>query len=257
MEKQNTMRVITLADIWGVFVNHLIPIILAAILCIGLLFAYGELFVTPKYSSTSTLYILKQENSNDYVYTQSDFTLALNVVNDCTYMVKSHEVLDSVIDKLNLDADYKSLYNCISIENPDNTRILEVSVETDTPEQSKEIVDEICNTAAARINKTMGVDQVNVYSRGTISSAPSNSIEMTTYILSGIAVVVFVYAAYLVAFMLDDKIKTEEDVEKYLGLSVLAEIPNSNNPKHKNGKYSYYAYTNKHSGNKSSKGGKA
>lgn len=259
MERQNTMRIITLADLWQVFVRHIIPIVIAAALVVGVLFAYGTFLLTPKYSSTSTLYILKQENSNDYIYTQSDFNLALNVVNDCTYMIKSHEVLDSVIDKLGLDISYKSLYNAITINNPDNTRILEVTVETKDAELSKQVVDEICRTAAGKINKAMGVDQVNVYSKGAIGLKPSNSFGIKFYAVAGIASVVVMYIIYFVAFLLDDKIKTEEDVEKYLGLSVLGNIPDGNGSKRKNSKYGYYysnSNDNKHQ-TKQSRGGKA
>lgn len=259
MERQDAVRIITLGDIWKVFIRNIIPILLAAAVVIALMFGYETTLLTPKYSSTSTLYILRQENSNDYVYTQSDFSLALNVVNDCTYMVKSHEVLDSVINKLELDMSYKSLYNAISINNPDSTRILEVTVDTEDAELSKQIVDEICSTAADRINRTMGVDQVNVYSKGSIGLRPSNSISVTAYALAGVVTAIVVYAVYLAAFMLDDKVKTEGDVVKYLGLSVLADIPNSNSSKRKNSKYGYY-YNNsqsKNSGVKKSKGGKA
>lgn len=259
MEGQDTERVIALEDIWRVFASHIIPIILAVVMVVALLFVYGTVFLTPEYSSTSTLYILKQENSNDYVYTQSDFSLALNVINDCTYMVKSHEVLDSVINKLGLDTGYKKLYNSISINNPDNTRILEVTVETENAEQSKQIVDEICQTAANKINKTMGVDQVNVYSKGTVGVKPSNSIGMTTYALVGIAAAVIMYLIYFFAFLLDDKIRTEEDVDKYLGLSVLGEIPNSDTSKRKHSKYGYYYNysSNKSKSEEHSKEGKA
>lgn len=259
MEGQDTERVIALGDMWKVFVNHIIPIVLAAAIVVALLFVYGTVVLTPEYSSTSTLYILKQENSNDYVYTQSDFTLALNVVNDCTYMVKSHEVLDGVIDKLGLDMGYKKLYNAISINNPDNTRILEVTVATENAELSKQIVDEICRTAANKINKTMGVDQVNVYSKGTVGVNPSNSIVMTTYVLAGVGAAIVVYVIYLIAFMLDDKIRTEGDVQKYLGLSVIGDIPNSDTSKRKHNKYGYYYnYSNSKNQNaKENKEGKA
>lgn len=255
MERQETIRVITLADLWEVFVHHFGPIVLAAMMCVAVLLSYSLFLQQPKYSSTSTLYILKQENSNDYVYTQSDFSLALNVVNDCTYMVKSHEVLDEIINDLNLDLDYKTLYKSIAINNPDNTRVLEVTVETDNAENSKKIVDAVCRVAANKINDTMGIDQVNVYAKGTIDINPSNSIGMTTYIVAGIVGAVVAYAVFLIAFILDDKIKTEEDVEKYLGLSILGKIPNSNNSRHKNNKYGYYSYSNKQS-EKHKKGGK-
>lgn len=246
MEMQETGRVITLSDIWEVFVRHIIPIILAAILCVSALFAYTNIFVTPKYNSTATLYVLKQDKTNDYVYTQSDFTLALNIVNDCAYMLKSHAVLDSAIYELGLDMSYNELYGSISTSNPDNTRVLEVSVKTDSNTEAKRIVDCICRIASEKITAAMGMDQVNIYASGTMEDKPCNTMSMSKYVIAGIAGAILMYAVYLIAFMLDDKIKSEEDVAKYLGLSVLGEIPNSNASKRKKSKYySYYSSDSK------------
>lgn len=245
MERQNVTRVITPLDIWKVFVQHLLPIVMAAVLCVAALFAVENYIKTPEYASTSTLYILKQDNSSNYVYTQPDFTLALNVVNDCTYMVKSHEVLDAVINELNLNMSYEQLYEAISIKNPDNTRVLEVTAETTSPELSKKIVDAVCSKASKKINDIMGIDQVNIYAKGAVEAEPSNSVGVFAYALVAIVAAVLAFSAYLIAFMLDDRINTEEDVKKYLNLSVLGDIPNSNNPKHNNGKYKYNTYASK------------
>ena len=240
METQGTEREITLTDLWEVFIRHIVPMLLAAILCVGLLAGYSKLILKPLYNSTATLYVLKQDKASDYVYTQSDFTLAMNVVNDCTYMLKSHTVLDDVIEELGLDMSYSELYSSISTSNPDNTRVLEVSVKTGSAERSKQIADSLCRIASEKITAAMGMDQVNVFAAGTLEVRPCNTVGLTKYVIAGIAAVVFVYAIYLVAFMLDDRIKSEEDIQKYLGLSVLGEIPNSNDSKHKGGKYGRY-----------------
>lgn len=252
MEAQMTDRVITLADLWEVFIRHLFPIILIALLCMGLLAGYSVTLVEPKYNSTATLYVLKQDKTNDYVYTQSDFTLALNVVNDCTYMLKSHAVLDDVIKKLDLNMSYKELYDAISTANPENTRVLEVSVHTPSAEESKKIVDCVCSIASEKITKAMGMDQVNMYAEGTLENKPCNTIGLSTYAIIGIAAALLVYVIYLVAFMLDDRIKTEEDIQRYLGLSVLGEIPNSGDAKRRGRKYGGKYYQSH-----SAKGGKA
>ena len=247
MEAAMTERVITLGDLWEVFVRHIVPILLIAILCVGLLAGYSVILLQPKYNSTATLYVLKPDKTSDYVYTQSDFTLALNVVNDCTYMLKSHAVLDDVIRELGLGMGYKELYDAISASNPDNTRVLEVSVKTASAQESKRIADCVCRIASEKITAAMGMDQVNIYAAGTLEDKPCNTIGLSKYALVGIAAAVIVYAIYLVAFMLDDRIKSEEDIQKYLGLSVLGEIPNSEGIKRRGGKYGkyYQGYTAK------------
>ncbi|MBQ3868688.1 MAG: hypothetical protein II789_09140, partial [Clostridia bacterium] len=80
---------------------------------------------------------------------------------------------------------------------------------------------------AEKISNAMGVDQVNVYDYGTFSNKPSNSIGFKRYVLIGLSAAVLVYIAYLIQLILDDKVKTEEDVHKYLNLSVLGDIPNA------------------------------
>lgn len=227
MEKDNYVRVIALSDIWNAFAWHIIPIVLAAVLSVLAVFIYGAFFRKPLYQSTATLYILRQESGNDYAYTSSDFSLALNVVSDCDYMLKSHAVLDDVIDEVGLDISYNNLAKMISTRNPEGSRILEVTVEADSPDTSKKVVDAVCRIGSAKISNAMGVDQVNVYDYGTYSNRPSNNIGLKRYALVGIASAVLVYTIYLVQLILDDKVKTEEDVHKYLDLSVLGDIPNA------------------------------
>jgi capsular polysaccharide biosynthesis protein len=94
---------------------------------------------------------LKQDNKDNDEYTSSDFSLALNVVNDCTYLLRSHKVLDDVITELNLDVDYDTLTEKISTANPEGTRILEVIVRSDTPEHAREIVNCVCLVGAEAI----------------------------------------------------------------------------------------------------------
>lgn len=54
--------------------------------------------------------------------------------------------------------------------------------------------------------------------------------------------VVVVYGIFVLTYVLDDKIKTPDDVEKYLGLTVLGLIPNiSGESGSKYGKYGKYA----------------
>lgn len=223
MDNRDSTVTIYLSDLWDVFVRRMVLIILAALICVAGEYLYATKIVKPLYNSTSTLYVLRQDESGDY--SSTDFSLALNLVNDCTYMLKSHAVLDEVIEELELDMSYKALSDSISTRNPDNSRILEVSVKTGDPELSKKIVDKLCTIGAEKISDVMRMDQVTVLERGTLEQNPSNRVGMMRYIMFGALGAVLCYLAFVVAFVLDDKIKTEEDVKRYLQLSVLGEIP--------------------------------
>ncbi|MCD7859380.1 MAG: Wzz/FepE/Etk N-terminal domain-containing protein [Firmicutes bacterium] len=241
---RSTARIVTLRDLWGIFTRRLWALLLAAVLTSGAAAAAVQLTFVPRYASTATLYILRQDEDSSSSGTSSDFSLALNVVNDCTYLLKSHAVIDEVISTLNLDASYEDLTEAISTSNPDDTRILEVTVEADTPQEAKTIVDTLCEIGQEKITEAMGFQQVNFYEKGTLEEKPCNVTGLTTYLLIGAIAAVLCYSAFLIAFLLDDRICTEEDIQRYVGLSILGEIPNVKQAEKKGyGYYSAYRYS--------------
>ncbi|MDO4622424.1 MAG: Wzz/FepE/Etk N-terminal domain-containing protein [Eubacteriales bacterium] len=239
MEHTNGTRIISLKDLWDIFIHRLPIMIIAAVLCTGAFFAFNRITFTPQYASTATLYILRQDGEKDTTDADMGFSLALKVINDCTYLLKSHAVVDEVIDSMKLDMTYKELSGKISTSNPENTRILEVVVQADSPKEAKAIVDTLCKIGQNKITEAMGFQQVNFYEHGTLETKPCNTIGLRTYAVIGIIVMLLTYGIYLLLFMLDDSIKTEEDIKEYLELSILGEIPNANDGSRRH--YGYYS----------------
>lgn len=254
MENRNPVRNITIKDLWEIFIRYIAVIAAAAVICTAVFFAVTRFAFDPVYKSTATLYILRQNENPVGASASSDFSLALNVVNDCTYLLKSRAVVDEVKEKLNLDIDYEDLSKAISTSNPENTRILEVTVKADSPELAKDIVDAVCEVGAEKIASAMGFNQVNMFEYGTIENEPSNHTRLVTCGLVGALGAVITYLIFLVVFLLDDCIRTDEDIENYLGLSVLGDIPNVNaKVKKRYGYYSPYDRRNSTKGKKEDK----
>ena len=211
MNQKANFKTVTLKDLWGVFVQRLWAIILAACICCCGFLVFNRMTFVPQYASTATLYILRQADGATASDASSDFSLALKVVNDCTYLLKSHTVLDEVISSLNLDMEYEDLYDCVSTSNPEDTRILEVTVKADSPELAKRIVDRICTIGSKRIEDAMGFQQVNLYELGTTDPDPCNSTRMLTFAFAGVVAAVVTYVIFLIIFLLDDRIKTDDE----------------------------------------------
>lgn len=260
MNQTKRARVVTFGDLKDELFGHFWVILGVAILCMALFAGYKALTFTPEYESRATLYILKQDGRNSDEYTSSDFSLALNVVNDCTYLLRSHKVLDEVVQDLDLDVEYENLARRISTSNPDGTRVLEVIVRADTPENARKIVNRVCQVGADAITDAMGFQQVNLYEYGTLNETPCNRTSYKTYGFIGFGAAILAYAAYLLVFLLNDRIRTEEDVHEYFGLSVLGEIPNASSKSR--GRYGTeygkgkYAYTYRYETSKQTKTGK-
>lgn len=230
MNENNNLRTITLKELWNILTSRIAIIVLvgAIVLVCGLII--GKITYEPKYESTAALYIIRE---NENVTTSSgeaynEFTLALKVANDCTYLLKSRTVAEQVIDDLRLDMTYSELLGMVSVQNPTNTRILEVTVTADKPETAKLIVDRLCEVGKQHIAQAMGFEQVNLYEYGALVNTPANSVNKMIYLAIAIVAAAVVYLIFVIAFLLDDRIRSQEDVKRMMGLSILGDIPNVN-----------------------------
>lgn len=247
MSLKSSAKTVTLRDLWGVLVRNILVILLAALLITGTFITVDLLSYTPMYQSTATLYILRQNNDNQTGSSSSvdsDFNLALKVVNDCNYILKMQDVVERVTKKLGVDAriTYGEMVKRISITNPENTRILEVTVQSEDAQLSKALVNALCDEGAAAIENIMGFKQVTVSEYGRENTQPCNKTGILTYCLVGVASVLVMYIIFLIRFLLDDGIHSEEDVRRYLDLSVLGEIPDASGRRGRRYGYRRYGY---------------
>lgn len=213
---------IDLLEILGVLRARLLSIIMTGII-LAAVFGLGTLFlIKPQYKSTSKLYIVGQSSA---ITSLADLQTGAQLTQDYMVLVQSRPVLERVIDNLGLMLDYEELLKLITLNNPSDTRILEITVTTEDPYMAKEIVDEISAVSVSRIAAIMNVDEPTIAEYGHLENSPSSP-SLQKNILIGGAAGIFLSAAIGIAlYLLNDTICTEEDVEKYLGLNTLALIP--------------------------------
>lgn len=234
MEQKNSEIVINLKDLWAILVKRLWLIVLVALLVVAGTGVYKTATYSPLYESTAMLYILPEDANST-----SAFSLGLSMISDCTEALKSFAILNEVIDDLDLKVSSSTLRSRISTSNTSGTRVLYVSVKGDTPEQAKAIVDDICKVCADKMQKANNdIRLVNVFEQGTISGAPCNKTGKMIYIVAGALAAFLVYAVFIVIYLLDDKFRDKDDVEKTLELTILGEIPDFNGSRH--GAYGSY-----------------
>ena len=237
MQIGKVKRSYSLIDLWRIFLRRLWAIIFSAVIVVSGMLAFIHMTFKPVYSSVATLYVLRQENNLNESNIE-DFSLALNVVNDCTYLLKSHAVLDEVIEELALKTPYEQLSRMITTSNPANTRILEVRVTASSPEEAKKIVDCVCQVGSQKIEEAMGFKQLNLYEYGTLDNEPSNKVKMTTFVIAGLFAAVFTYLLFIIYSLFDTSLRTDAEIEALLGVSIIGDIPNAK--AHGNRHYGYY-----------------
>lgn len=222
MEKTNEEIEIDLLDLFYLIRARLAVIILAGILCATAVGLGSKFLITPQYTSKTQLYILSKTTS---LTSLADIQLGSQLTQDYMVMVKSRTVVSQVIQDLDLDMDYDELGSIIEVTNPTNTRILEISCTYPNAFMAKKIVDDFAKVSKTRIAQIMDSEEPTVIDQGYASMIPSSPNTKKNAIIGGIIGILLAAAIIIILHLMDDTIKSSEDVEKYLGLSTLGLIP--------------------------------
>ena len=196
-------------------------ILLAGIICAGTAGVYTKTIVTPMYQSSSLLYVL----SKDTVVSLSDIQLGSQLTKDYAVVVTSRPVIEKVINNLDLDMNYETFMKHLDVSNRSDTRMLEIVVTSDDPVEAKTIADEVASVAKARIKEIMNTQEPTIVEEGNIPEEPYSPSTMKNVCLAGILGVFLAAFVIIVLYLMNDTIKTSEDIEKYLGLTTLGMIP--------------------------------
>lgn len=223
-EFDNEELTIDLAELFSVLWSKIYLIILVGLIAALAAFAGTKIFITPEYTSSTSMYMLTRSQSGGTI-TSSDLQTGTQLTQDYMEMVKSRSVLEQVISVLNLDMSTQELSSSVTTENKTNTRILTISVSNEEPELAQEIANTLRETVSVKIREIMEVDAVNTIEEANLPSAPSSPNVMRNTMLGGILGVLITAGILVIIFLFDDTIKTPDDVEHYLGLNVLTSIP--------------------------------
>lgn len=184
---------------------------------------YTYVKTEPTYTSTSTMLVLTKETT---LTSLADLQIGSQLTKDYMVLITSRPVLEQVIENLELKASYKQLKSQISITNPEDTRILNISVTMNNAKTAKAVVDELAVVSKQFIGDMMEVNPPKIIEEGEVNvfkvgpSITRNA--MIGFLLGALLVCVIV----IVIELLNDSIQTDEDVERYLGIPVLADVPN-------------------------------
>lgn len=227
MEQQNlqdnTDIEIDVLELFHVLLNKFWIILLAGIIA-ALAFVGGTiLFITPQYQSTTKMYVLSKQDNN--TITQQDMQTGLSLTKDYAELIKSRTVTEGVIAQLNLDLTHEQLLGKVSVDSATDTRILSITVTDPDPYEACKIANAIRDVAANHIKNIMDIDAVNVVETANIPDQKSSPSISKNGVIGGLLGVLLSVAIILIAYISNDTIKTQEDVERYLGLSMLGTIP--------------------------------
>lgn len=226
MERERAVE-INLIDLFFYVRKRVWIIILAAIVCAGAAFAVCKLYMTPQYVATTTAYILKKDAEGNKDVAYSDLQLAAQLAKDYQALIKTRTVASKVIETLGLNMSSSKLLGKLTVSSPgsSDTRILNISVRDEDPELAARIADCVREVAATELQRIMDTESLRTVDEAVVPTVPSSPAIKSNTLKGGLLGGAAAFAVIFIFFMLDDRIKTEEDVERYLQLNTVGTIP--------------------------------
>ena len=213
---------IDLTEIFFVLLKKIWLILLVGILLAAGAGFYTKKYITPQYQSTSMLYVLGKSTS---ITSLADIQLGTQLTSDYVIMIKSRPVVNEVIENMNLDLTYEQMVKKIAVNNPSNTRIIKITVTDPDPFMARDIATEFVNVSKKKMAESMVTDEPTVLEEGSLNETPVSPSLKKNCLMAALLGMILTCSVLIVMYMMNDTIKTPEDIEKYLGISTLGMIP--------------------------------
>ncbi len=223
MNDQNDEIEIDLWELLDLLLHKLWIIIPTAMVTFVIGFCIAMFAVTPMYESTTGIYVMSRQNSD--TLSISDTQLSSQLTKDYEQLIQSRTVLEAVIAQTGIDESYGGLKSRVAISNVKDTRIIYITVTDANPEMARVLADAIREEGAQHIQAVTNVEAVNVVDEANLPTSPSSPSVAKWALIGGFIGAFASMAVIIIRFLMDDTIKSSEDVEKYLGWSTLALIP--------------------------------
>lgn len=224
------MEEIDLKELFEIFWHKKVQIILIILIfmVIGVIYSVG--FVTPMYSSSTTLVLAgtasSTEEQSQNTITTADLTINSKLVATYSELVKSNNILGQVISNLGINIDAGQLRKNVQVTSVEDTELIEITVSNENPEYAAKIANEIAKVFEERIAKEIyNINNVHIVDEATVSTNPSNVNHVKDIVIFAFIGAVVAVMYVLIANMLDTTVKTQEDIEKSIKIPVLASIP--------------------------------
>lgn len=213
-------------DLTEMFHSILKHIKLISVLCI--LFGVGgffgtKLLIAPTYTASTSIYLtpqISETGSLDYNSQMANSKLVTNAVN----LLTQDNIMSEVAKDVGLESA-ESVKKIVSVTNESNTEIITISATTTDPKLSKDIANDTVSTFVRTMQKNLNVSNIEIVDKAKLSYIPSGPNVKKNTVMAGVIGFAIGVSYAVLKFLLDNRLRTKEEAEKYLGIPVFCEIP--------------------------------
>ena len=217
---------VDLREYFGIVKKRFWIVALITIIAVVVSGVISFFMLNPVYEAKSTLIVNTEKNEETQMITGDQFNVTQKLAVTYGEIIKSRSVLDDVIKNLKLDDEYGDLVNNVTVSPVKDTQIISISVQDTNKEKARDIANEIPKVFKKEAKRITKANDIQVIDKAIL---PQNPIKPNKMMNMAIAAVLGAMIGLFVVFLieyLDNKLKTPQDIEKHLGLSVLGVVPN-------------------------------
>ena len=214
---------IDLLDLLGFYMSRL-PLLIAAIV-IGALFAglVTTFMIPDRYTATSKMYMVS--SSSGSVVDLTDLNIGESISNDYIELIKTRPIIDSVIQTEDLDYTYEQMLGMLNLSVVADTRIIKIAVTSTDPEEAMLISNDLAMKAEETLPKLMDAPKPNIAEEAILPTHKSSPSLTKNVMIGALLMLLLMLAILTVMYLMDDTLKSAEDVEKHFGVMPLTVIP--------------------------------
>lgn len=213
---------IDLVELIHVLLMHWRTIFLSLLVGAVIFASYHVFMVHPVYQADAEMFITNTES----VISFSDLQLSAALTDDYVNIITSRNVLKKVIKELDLNTDYTGLRKLVSVSIPNSTHIVKITVTCDDLELSRDITNSLLKISVEQINQIVGGGIPTIIDYAEAEAVRDVSPGIVKYVMMGALIGAILSCAIIIILWLrDSTIKSEDDIQNYLELPVLACVP--------------------------------
>ena len=217
---------IDLVELFYLLWGHMLQIIVCVIVGGAAAFAYTYFIVTPLYQTTSKMYVASATyNSVVDIY---DMQLGSQLALDYQQLILSRPLMEDVAEALELDVRPETIASMVSVYNPEETRILTITVTCPDPQLAADLANEIAYQASVHLPRIMESPAPNIYEDALVPEQKTSPSYSRNTLLGAMVLAVVYCGILVVRYLMDDSFTTPEEVNRCFGVQPLAVIPEGN-----------------------------
>lgn len=212
--------VIDLEEIIEILKKHIkwliiIPLIFAVIAAVVSIW-----LIKPVYEASTTI-IVRQDKGMDEEIDIGDVNLGKGLVYTYAEMARSNTVIENTRKRLELDKFDKSM---ITVSPVRDTQILKIAITNTNPVLAADIANTLVEEFTKEILRITRSNNVAVVDYAVVPMVPVKPDKMMNTVIAAVLGEILTVMLIFLREYMDKTVKTERDIEKYIGVPVIGSI---------------------------------